>query len=413
MGSVSDEPLIPPPPDDDPTEPAAPPPVTPPAAATPPPSAAPPSRPTTPIRITRIAPRAVFTVVGILITVGAGLWLLRETKQIITWVLIAAFLALALNPAVDLFQRRLRMRRVPAISLTYLVGLVFAAGVSLLLVPPLITAGQQLADDAPGYVDRLSRTKLVMELDERYNVVDRLREFVNDLPDRLGGAGAAVDVAQTVFQGILGGLTVLVLTFLLLIYGRQMRDQMVLLMPGDQQSRYRTLIRRMYRTVGGYVAGSLTVAVISGVLALILLTILQIPSAAALAFWVALAGLIPLVGATIGAIPAVIVAFFQGWVPGVICAGYFLLYQQAENHFVQPTIMKRTTSINPLVVLIAVLVGASLFGIFGALVAIPLAGMIKIALQDWWQNRTGQPPPPVEIAVPPAAAAATDPPATS
>lgn len=351
------------------------------------------------MRITDISSRAVLRVLGIIIAVGLGLWLLRETRQIITWILIAGFLALALNPFVDLLQRRLRMRRAPAISVTYLLGIALTAGVALILVPPLISAGQQLADDAPGYVDRLSETKLFTELDERFDVSDRLREFVNDLPDKLGGAGAAVDVAQTVVTSILGGLTVLVLTFLLLIYGRQMRDQLVALLPAQKQPRYRTLIGRMYRTVGGYVAGSLLIALISGVLSLILLEVLRIPSAAALAFWVGLAGLIPLVGATIGAIPAVIVAFFQGPVEGIVVAAYFLLYQQAENHFVQPQIMRRTTSINPLIVLVAVLVGASLFGVLGALVAIPFAGMMKIALQDWWEHRIPPPEGPGPAAV--------------
>ncbi len=356
------------------------------------------------MRITHISPRAVFTVVGILIATGVALWLLRETRQIITWTVIAAFLALALNPLVDIFQRQLKMRRVPAISLTYLLGTALVTGVVLLLVPPLISAGNQLADDAPGYVERLSKTRLFERLDQRFDVTDRLREFVNDLPDKLGGAGAAVDVAQTVVTTILGGLTIVVLTFLILLYGRQMRDQLVSLMPLEKQPRYRTLIRRMYRTIGGYIAGSFLIATISGVLSLILLEILGIPSAAALAFWVALAGLVPLVGATIGAIPAVIVAFFSGVVPGIVVAVYFLLYQQFENHLIQPNIMRRTTSINPLVVLIAVLVGGTLFGVLGALVAIPLAGMIKIGLQDWWEHRTPAQPAGTALVMEPSAA---------
>ena len=344
------------------------------------------------VAVTAVSPRAVITVVAILLAVALGLWVLRETRQIITWIVIASFLALALNPAVDLFQRRLRLRRVPAISLTYLLGFTVVGGVALLLVPPLIDAGRQLADDAPGYVDRLSRTDLVQRLDERYDVVDRLREFVNDLPDRLGGAGAAVDAAQTVFQGILGALTVLVLTFLMLIYGRTMRDQAVSLAPQEKQNRYHQLIRRMYRTVGGYVIGSVVIASISGVCSYILLRSLGVPSAAALAFWVGFAGLIPLVGATIGAIPSVIVAFFTGLVPGIVALVYFIVYQQVENNFIQPNIMRRTTSINPLVVLIAVLFGATLFGVLGALVAIPVAGMAKIWLQDWWEHRPGYRP---------------------
>jgi predicted PurR-regulated permease PerM len=355
------------------------------------------------IAITSIRPRAVITIIGLVVVVAAALWLLWLSKRIITWVLIAMFLAVALNPAVDAFQRWLRLRRVPAISLTFLIGLMIASGVGLLLVPPLIDAGQQLADDAPGYVDRLAETSLVQDLDRQFDIVDRLREFVNELPDRLGGAGTAVDVAQTLLSGLVGGLTVLVLTFLFLIYGRALRDQGVEVLPERHRARVMDVLDRMYKSVGGYVAGNLVVSIIAGVAAYIALSILDIPAAAALAFWVGIADLVPLVGATVGAIPATAVAFFSGWPTGVAVAAFFLIYQQVENHFVQPLVMRRTTSLNPLLVLIAVLLGAQLLGIFGALIAIPVGSMIKIVVQDWWAHRTPRAPEPAGPApLPPA-----------
>lgn len=342
----------------------------------------------------------MLTIVGIIVVVAASLWLLWLSKRIITWVLIAMFLAVALNPAVDGFQRWLRLRRVPAISLTFLIGLLLTTGVGLLLVPPLIDAGQQLADDAPGYVDRLGRTSLVQDLDKRFDIVDRLKEFVNELPDRLGGAGTAVDVAKTLLSGLVGGLTVLVLTFLLLIYGRTLRDQTVEILPSRHRARVMDVLERMYKSIGGYVTGNLVVSIIAGVTAYIALTILDIPAAAALAFWVGIADLVPLVGATVGAIPATAVAFFSGWPTGVAVAVFFLVYQQVENHFVQPLVMRRTTSLNPLLVLIAVLLGAQLLGIFGALIAIPVGSMIKILVQDWWAHRPPRPPEPASIPSP-------------
>ena len=351
------------------------------------------------VALWQVTPRAVLTVVVLVVAVAAALWLLWLTRRIVTWVVIAMFLAVALNPVVDALQRWLRMRRVLAISVTFLLGLTLAAGVFLLLVPPLIDAGQQLTDNAPGYVDRLGETRLVQELDQRYDVVDRLNEFVKDIPQKLGGAGAAVSVAQSLLSGLLGGLTVLVLTFLFLIYGRQFRVQTIALLPRHARDRYDVLLDRMYKSVGGYVAGNLLVSVIAGVSAFVMLKIFGIPAAAALAFWVAIADLVPLVGATIGAIPAVAVAFFSGWPIGVGVAIYFLLYQQIENHFVQPMVMRRTTSLNPLAVLIAVLVGAQLLGILGALLAIPAASMIKIVLTDWWSHR--HPPPLPEQTEPP------------
>ena len=351
------------------------------------------------VALWQVTPRAVLTVVVLVVAVAAALWLLWLTRRIVTWVVIAMFLAVALNPVVDAFQRWLRLRRVPAISLTFLLGIALAAGVLLLLVPPLIDAGQQLADNAPGYVDRLGETRLVQELDQRYDVVDRLKEFVNDVPEKLGGAGAAVSVAQSLLSGLLGGLTVLVLTFLFLIYGRQFRVQAIALLPRHTRDRYDVLLDRMYKSVGGYVAGNLLVSIIAGVSAFVMLKIFGIPAAAALAFWVAIADLVPLVGATVGAIPAVAVAFFSGWPIGVGIAIYFLIYQQVEYHFVQPMVMRRTTSLNPLAVLIAVLVGAQLLGILGALLAIPAASMIRIVLTDWWSHR--HPPPLPEQTEPP------------
>ncbi len=356
------------------------------------------------VALWQVTPRAVLTVVGLIVAVVAALWILWLTRRIVTWVVIAMFLAVALNPVVDTLQHRLRMRRVPAISVTFLLGIALAVGVLLLLVPPLIDAGQQLADNAPGYVDRLAETSLVQELDQRYDLVDRLQEFVREIPEKLGGAGAAVSVAQSLLSGLLGGLTVLVLTFLFLIYGRQFRAQAVGLLPRDARARYDLLLDRMYKSVGGYVAGNLLVSIIAGVSAFIVLKIFGIPAAAALAFWVAIADLVPLVGATVGAIPAVAVAFFSGWPVGVGVAIYFLLYQQVENHFVQPMVMRRTTSLNPLAVLVAVLVGAQLLGILGALLAIPAASMIKIAVADWWAYRHPEPAPPPAPPEPPPAA---------
>lgn len=353
------------------------------------------------VTLSRVTPGAVATVIGLVLAVAAALWILWLTRRIVTWAIIAIFLAVALNPVVDAFQRWLRLRRVLAISLTFLLGLASTAGVLLLLVPPLIDAGQQLADDAPGYVDRLGNTRLVRELDQRYDVIVRLKEFVQEIPNKLGGAGAAVDVAQSLLSGLLGVLTVLVLTFLFLIYGREFRAHGVALLPADRLDRSQRLLDRMYTSIGGYVAGNLLVSIIAGVAAFIALKIFGVPAAAALAFWVGIADLVPLVGATVGAIPAIAVAFFGGWPIGVGVAIYFLVYQQVENHFVQPLVMRRTTSLNPLLVLVAVLVGVQLLGVLGALLAIPVASMIKIFLQDWWAHRHPPPPEPDQPIDPP------------
>jgi predicted PurR-regulated permease PerM len=260
------------------------------------------------------------------------------------------------------------------------------AGIVWLFIPPLIDAGQELVDRVPGYVQDLRSNEFFADLEDRYELLTRVEDAVSDLPGRFG-AGDAVGFLGRIFTGVVGTVTVLVLTFFFLVYGSRMRDQLVAVLPQAQRQRYRAVTDRMYRSVGGYVTGNLVVSIIAGICAYIALRVIDVPSSLALAFWVALTDLVPLVGATIGAIPCVIVAFFGGWPAGVATLSYFLVYQQAENHFVQPQVMRKTTTLNPLLVLVAVLLGAELLGVIGALVAIPVAGMIQILLQDWIEHR--------------------------
>jgi predicted PurR-regulated permease PerM len=358
---------------------------------------------TPPGRTWAIRPRDVLMVIGILLAVAVGLALLWLSRRIILWMLIAMFLAIALNPAVEFLRRRAKMPRILSISIIYFMGLAAVVGIAWLFIPPLIDAGQGLVDDVPGYVDDLRTNEFFADLEERYGVLTRVEEAAKDIPSSFG-AGDAVGFVNRIFTGVFGAVTVLVLTFFFLVYGGRIRDSLVGVLPINRRERMRTVTDRMYRSVGGYVTGNLVVSIIAGICAYIALRILGVPSALALAFWVALTDLIPLVGATIGAVPATIVAFFGGWPVGVATLSYFLIYQQVENHFVQPQVMRKTTSLNPLLVLVAVLLGAELLGVIGALVAIPVAGIIHIALQDWIEyrfRRRGLPGLTMEPAPPP------------
>lgn len=343
--------------------------------------------------------RAAFVVALVIVGVVVALTILWLSRRVITWILIAAFLAVALNPAVDLLVRHARMNRGLAIAVVYLLGMGAAAGIALMFVPPLIDASEQLVDDAPGYIDRLRDTELFRDLDERYQLLDKVEKGIQEIPERFG-AGEAVDLVRRLFAGIFGTLTVLVLTFFLLLYGVRLRDGAVDLIRPDQRSRWRDVSDRMYAAIGGYVRGNLLISLIAGTTAYVVLVACGVPFAPALAFWVAITDLLPLIGATLGAIPCVAVAFFQGIGRGIIVTAWFVLYQQVENHFVQPTVMRKTTNLNALVVLVAVLLGAELLGILGALVAIPVAGMVQILILDWIDHRPARlalatrPPPP-------------------
>jgi hypothetical protein len=144
------------------------------------------------------------------------------------------------------------------------------------------------------------------------------------------------------------------------------------------------------RAISGYVAGNLLISVIAGAVTFVTLLVLGVPFAAPLALWVAIADLIPLVGATLGAIPAVVVAFLHSTPAGIITLVVYILYQQFENHVLQVTIMSRTVSLNPLLVLVSVLVGVQLFGFVGALLAIPAAGVIQVVVRDIYHSRHGR-----------------------
>src|SRR5436189_4159064 len=159
------------------------------------------------------------------------------------------------------------------------------------------------------------------------------------------------------------------------------------LMPEHSQARWRRVGHDVYRTVGGYVTGNLLISLIAGTLTTVVLLALGVPFAVALGVIVAVLDLIPLAGATIAAIIIGTVAFLHSITAGIVVVIFFIVYQQIENHFLQPVVYSRTVQLSPLAVLVAILVGAKVAGILGALGAIPVAGAIQVLLIDWQQHR--------------------------
>ena len=339
--------------------------------------------------------RSIVRVVLVLVGLLALMWLAWASRGVLTWVAIAAFLAAAMNPLVNLFQYRLRLRRSAAIALVNLMGLGADAGAVFLFVPPLIEAGQQLGEEVPQYVSQLQESELVQDLDREYNLLDRLEEEVTNGLEGMAGPDTAVDIAQRVVNGLVALISIAVITFLLSLYGRQVRDWMVNLGRGDTRLRLERIADRMYRVVAGYVVGVLMVAVTGAMAAYIFLSVIGVPFALLLAFWAGIASLIPLVGATLGGIPYIAVAFFQGWPIGVAAIVFLIVYQQIENNVFQPVIHRFTVRLNPLWIILAVLVGTQVLGLVGALVAIPVAGILQVLIQEWWSWRHQEPVEPV------------------
>ena len=342
-----------------------------------------------------LSARAILRIVLIIVGVVLCLYLLYLLRRPITWVLIAMFLAVALTPPVNTLNRY--MRRGFAIATVYLALLGVVVALGLLLIPPVVSQITKLADNAPGYVDDVQEyvqeNKRLRELEEDYNITQKLEEEAAKLPSRLGSAaGILTDIGFGIVNSLFAFITIMVLTAFMLASGPQWREGFLRLQPPDRRVRLDRILNRMSNAVSSYVIGAFTVSFIDGLAAFIVLTILGVPFAAPLAIVMGTLSLIPLIGATIGAVLVGLVTLVAGDFPTdtIIWAIYAIVYQQFENNVIQPQVQKRTVRVHPFVVLVAVLCGATLLGVLGALVAIPVAASLEILVKEWWRWREEQ-----------------------
>jgi len=339
----------------------------------------------TPERVVRFPVRTILTVLGIAIAVAVLLWVLWLVRHVVTWILIALFLTLALNPAVEWLQRHGVRRRGPAVALTMTGALLAIAGLGALFIPTLVHQVNDFANNVPDYLHDVTtgRGRLGF-LQTKYHLVDKAREALHNGGARklFGLSSTALAVTKGVITAIVGLLTIIFMTVFMLLEGQAWVDRFYNLIPEHSQPRWRRVGHDIYRTVGGYVTGNLLISLIAGIATTIVLLIMGVPFAIALGLIVAILDLIPLAGATIAAIIVGIVAFLHSIPAGIVVVAFFILYQQLENHVLQPVVYGRTVQLSPLAVLIAVLIGAEIAGILGALGAIPVAGAIQVILVD-------------------------------
>jgi len=263
-------------------------------------------------------------------------------------------------------------------------------GVGLLVVPPVVTQVKALSEDIPGYVQDLRTNKAFRKYDDRYDISQKINEQAAKLPSRLGeAAGTLQAVTVGVFGALVKLVTVLTMTFFLLVDGGRMFAWLVRLRGPTKQERYRTIAEDIYRSTAGYVAGNLMISVIAGTTAYIAMEILGVPFAVPLAVLMAFLDLIPLVGATIGGVAIGIVTAFNDFpTDTIVWLIVFVVYQQVENNVLQPLVYRKTVDVSPLLVIVAILIGSSLLGVLGALVAIPVAAAIQIIVKDVLEERT-------------------------
>jgi predicted PurR-regulated permease PerM len=341
-------------------------------------------------RVVQFRVRTILLVIALLVAAAAVLKIVLISRHVLAWVFIALFLALALNPAVDRLERRLGGRRGIATSIVMLLSIAAIAGVGALVVPTLVDQVSGFAKKVPDYIDDVTsgRGRLGF-LQTKYHLVDKAREALHKggAKKLFGLTGTAVAVTKGVITFVVATVTIVFMTFFMLLEGPQWVERFFALLRPESATRWRNVSRDIYRTVGGYVTGNLLISLIAGVSTSIVLVIMGVPFWVALGLIVAILDLIPLAGATIAAIIVGIVAFLHTIVAGIVVVVFFIVYQQVENHVLQPLVYGRTVQLSPLAVLISVLVGAELAGVLGALAAIPLAGALQVILVDYLRYR--------------------------
>jgi predicted PurR-regulated permease PerM len=342
-------------------------------------------------RIVTVRLRTVLAVIGIVLSVAALLAVIWISRQVLTWIAVAIFLALALNPAVEALQRRGLQHRGAAAAVTALFTIGALVAIGALFIPTLVNEVRGFAEALPGYVDDVSAGRGPLgRFSERYQLDEKVREAIQKgggAQSIFGLSGTAVAITKSIITFIVATVTIAFLTFFMLLEGPTWMERIYGLIPERSRDAWRGIGSEIYRTVGGYVTGNLLISVIAGVSTTIVLLILGVPYAVALGLVVAILDLIPLAGATLAAIIVGSVAFIHSIPAGIIVIVFFIVYQQIENHLLQPLVYSRTVQLSPLAILVSVLIGAKVGGILGALAAIPVAGTIQVLLLAWLAER--------------------------
>src|SRR3954454_12117023 len=343
----------------------------------------------------RVRVRTIPTVIGLGLATALLIYLVLHTRQVLTWIVVGAFFAIALSPLVGFVQRRVLggRRRALATFLVFLVVFLVLAGLITAFVVPLVNEGTKLASTLPGDIaDARAGRGPVGDLLQRFHVL----QWVQDNQDKIssfasGLTAPAAGVLSGVATAVTGIVTVLVLAYLMVLEGPKIVDGFTTLFAPTTGERIRRVGHDCAKSVTGYISGNLLISVICGGLTYIVLLVMGVPFAGLIGLFVGIADLMPLVGATIGGVVAVLAGFVHSVPAGIVVLVWFVLYQQLENHLLQPLVFKRTVRLNPLTVIVAILIGVEILGVLGALLAIPVASMIQVILRDVWDHRRGRP----------------------
>jgi predicted PurR-regulated permease PerM len=340
------------------------------------------------VRLAAPSLKGVLRILLVVVLSALALYLLWRVRTVVRLAAISLFVGIAILPIVDALDDRTRIPRSVSILLVYLVLIVAVVVIGALVVPSIVKEVGQVSKDAPRYAHDLRVNSTFRHYDNRYHISAKLVEDARHLPHALGHlVGPLKQVTVSAFSFIGQLLTVLAIAFLLVLNGRSYGN-IGLSLAGAREERYRRLIIKINDSVAKYVLGNVVISVLATIATWIVLTILGVPYALSLGFVVGFFDLLPLVGATLGAIVVAFATLTVSFpVATIVWIVFIIIWQRVEDYVIQPLVYGRALHVNPIVTIVSVLVGAALLGILGALIAIPTAAAIQIILSDWWSNR--------------------------
>jgi predicted PurR-regulated permease PerM len=310
---------------------------------------------------------------------------LASVSQIFILILIALFLATGLNPAVEALRRR-NMSRTTAVTIIFTSVIAFVIFFALVVAPPVISQGTQLINKAPALLAELTNNATINKLNDQYGIIDtlqtKLKSVTSDGTLLISAFGGVIGVGKSVLSGFFTFLTILVLTLYFITSLPQAVDLGLSLVPASRRERVGHLTNAIIARVGSFVGSQIVIAAMASVFVFTLSIVLGLPSPIAIGMIVFVCGLIPLIGHFLGSGIVTIIALTQSIAIGVIAFVAYVVYVQVENYVVTPRIMKRTLAVPGAVTIISALIGSSLLGLVGGLLAVPVAASIILILDE-------------------------------
>ena len=333
---------------------------------------------------------------GFIATLGAisALTLMRalaSLSQVFILLISALFLAMGLNPAVEALRNR-GLKRVQAVSAIFAAVLLFLTFFAIVIIPPLVNQGSSLISNLPQLLESLKNNAFINDLNTRYHVVDQISAKVQSYSSNgtlvVSTFGGVVGVGRTVLSGLFSGITILILTLYFITSLPQATDLAVRFIPASRRDRVRKLTDAVIGHVGTFVGSQIVIAIIAGTFVASLSAILGMPSPVAIGMTIFVFALVPLIGNYLGIAVTTIIGLTQSVTIGVIAFIGYVLYVQVENYIITPRIMKRTLSVPAVVTLVSAMIGSSLLGLIGGLLAVPVAASIILILREVVWPRT-------------------------